>query len=241
MKNILIGKKAIIDNIKNENVLIVHSETFFPIINKLCCENNIPYIQHKKNTFLKNFNFEHQGIVAYCKKELNITKDLNIFLKNIKIKNKNIILLLDRISDVGNFGAIIRTADAFNVSGIIIKNKEQCPINDVVIKNSTGAIYNSNILIVESLSKTIDKLKNQNFLIICSTLESDSIDVNEIDLEVYDNVVIIVGNEKNGASRTLINKSDFKVKISMYGIVQSLNVSVATGIILNSLMRKILW
>ncbi len=231
MTNLLMGKKAIIEQLKKDNVLSVHGLSSFPEIKKICDAKNILYkIQNKE--FFKNFPSNHQGIIAYVKREDFLTEDINEFIKKVSNSHnkRKLILILDKLEDTRNFGAIIRTCDAFNVDGIIIKKNNQTQINDFVIKSSTGAIYNSNILKTPNLNNIVEFLKKEKFWIVSTTLDSAE-NVNDMSFDF--DLCLIIGNEKNGVSKSLIEKSDFKVKIPMSGSVQSLNVSVATGIILN--------
>ncbi|MGL4617005.1 MAG: 23S rRNA (guanosine(2251)-2'-O)-methyltransferase RlmB [Mycoplasmoidaceae bacterium] len=231
MANILVGKKAILEQLKKDNVLVVHSLTVFPEIKKICEKKNINYIVQKK-AFFNNFDSNHQGVIAWIKNENYLTENFSYFLSKVKssINKRKVIVIIDEISDTGNFGAIIRSCDAFGVDGIIIKNKNQAEINEYVIKASTGAIYNSNILRVTNLGTTIKKLKEDNFWIVSTTL-NDSKNLN--DTKFNFDCCLIFGNEKNGISKKLIENSDFKINIPMLGSVQSLNVSVSAGIILN--------
>lgn len=231
MANMLLGKKAILEQLKKDNVLAVHSLTIFPEIKKICDKKNINYIIQEKS-FFSNIESNHQGVIAWIKSENYLTEDFDYFLSRVKssINKRKIILILDEINDTGNFGAIIRSCDAFNVDGIIIKNRNQAEINEYVIKASTGAIYNSNILKVTNLGSTIEKLKKNNFWIVSTTLyDSKNLNSEKFDFDCC----VIIGNEKNGISQKLIEHSDFKIGIPMFGSVQSLNVSVAAGIILN--------
>ena len=231
MANILVGKKAILEQLKKDNVLAVHSLTFFPEIKKICDKKNINYIIQDKFSF-NNIDSNHQGMIAWIKNENYLTENLHYFLSKVKssLNKRKVIVMLDEISDTGNFGAIIRSCDAFGVDGIIIKNKNQAEVNEYVIKASTGAIYNSNILRVTNLGTTIKALKENNFWIVSTTLD-DSKNLNETKFDF--DCCVILGNEKNGISQKLIEQPDFKINIPMFGSVQSLNVSVATGIILN--------
>ena len=174
----------------------------------------------------------HQGMMPWNNHENPQTEKIHYLSSRVttSLKKRKVIVQLDEISDTGKFGAIIRSCDAFGVDGIIIKNKNQAEVNEYVIKASTGAIYNSNILRVTNLGTTIKALKENNFWIVSTTLD-DSKNLNETKFDF--DCCVILGNEKNGISQKLIEHSDFKINIPMFGSVQSLNVSVATGIILN--------
>lgn len=234
MRNLLIGKKTITENI-NKEIISIHSIGNFPKIKDLSREYKIPYFVHNDDKFFLKFDINHQGIIAFLKNTDYVTNDFDYWYSKIKNKNNKIVVVLDGVEDVGNFGAIIRTCDCFGVDGIIIKNSNQAPINDVVVKNSMGAIYSSNILIVQNISAVIEEMKKLNFWTVASTLKKSE---NYSDIPYDFNCCLIIGSESNGVSKKIIDNSDYRVKIPMHGIVDSLNVSVATGILLSYITLK---
>ncbi|MEF9984934.1 MAG: 23S rRNA (guanosine(2251)-2'-O)-methyltransferase RlmB [Malacoplasma sp.] len=236
MSQYSLGKKATIEEIKKSNIKEVHLLTFSPEIKKICKEFNVPIKLHRNNNFFKNFSASNIDCVGELKKSFTLSDDFDSFIKNIECRNNNksLILILDSINDVGNFGSIIRSAKAFSVIDVIFKKDNQAQINDTVIKNSMGAINSFNFLRVSNLANTIEKLKKLNYWIYCSTL-SESIPIESL---VVDNnkIALIVGNETNGVSNLIQKISDYKIKITVE--VESLNVSVATGILLFFLKNK---
>lgn len=175
----------------------------------------------------------HQGIVA-------LTSTYNYdSLDNIIAKAKNkkdpLILLLDEIQDPHNFGAIIRSADAFGVDGIIIKKDRQVEVTATVIKVATGAQNYVPIAQVSNLNNAISKLKDNGFWVVSTDGNAKS---TISSLEYNFPVALIIGSEGAGISRLVIANSDFLVKIPMEGHVNSLNASVATGIILSAIRIK---
>ena len=236
MRKLILGKNAILENI-NKSIVSIHSIGYIQKIGDIAKEKNIPYFPNEKKTFFENLNVNHKGIVAFLEHTDYVTNDFEKWYLNFK-NSKNlykIVVVLDGIEDVGNFGAIIRSCDCFGVDGIIIKNSRQAPINEIVIKNSMGAIYNSNILMVSNLKFTIDKLKELDFWTVSTTLEDAK---NYNDLSYNFNCCLIMGNENSGVSAKIIESSDYKVKIPMFGITSSLNVSVSTGILLSYIKIK---
>ena len=175
----------------------------------------------------------HQGIVLEVKPfEYS---DLNSIIALAKKKEHPLILILDEIEDPHNFGAIIRSADAFDVDGIIIKNRNQAPVTMVVSKVSTGAIEYVKIAQVSNLSTAIQKLKDNGFWVYAA----DGSGKDDYQTINYDGpVALIVGSEGRGISKLVSDNSDFIIKIPMYGHVNSLNVSVATGILLSRIRNK---
>ena len=143
--------------------------------------------------------------------------------------NFPLFILLDRITDVRNFGSICRSAEAMGVHGIIIPKKESAQINEIAIKASAGAIQNINICREDSLEKIVKTAKSSGLAIIaCSEKGEKNID--QIDFKKP--TLILIGSEKNGISKTLLKLSDEIGKIPILGKTNSLNAAVATGIII---------
>lgn len=177
----------------------------------------------------------HQGIVAEINeyKYSNLEELINIS-KNVKYP---LILILDGIEDPHNLGAIIRSVDAFNVQGIIIKSRGQVDVNSTVYKVSTGAIEHVKIAMVNNLNNAINTLKKEGFWVVSSDGNASK-DYSSIDYKCP--IALVIGSEGFGISKLVLDNSDFIVKIPMEGHVNSLNASVATGIFLAhiSYLRK---
>ena len=175
----------------------------------------------------------HQGVVLEVKPfEYS---DLNSIINAAKKKTNPLILILDESEDPHNFGAIIRSCDAFDVDGIIIKSRNQVPITMTVSKVSTGAIEYVRIAQVSNLSSAINKLKENGFWIYAAD-GSGKEDYQKINYSGP--VALVMGSEGHGISRLVLDNSDFIIKIPMYGHVNSLNVSVATGILLSRIRNN---
>ena len=175
-------------------------------------------------------NGNHQGVVAEVEEYKYST--LEDILNECTGKKQPLILILDEIEDPHNLGAIIRSCDAFGVDGIILKNRNQVQINSTVVKVSTGAIDHVKICQVSNISNAIRFLKQNGFWIYSSD-GSAKTNYNQVK---YDGpTALVVGSEGNGISRLVLENSDFIVKIPMRGYVNSLNVSVATGILLSNI------
>jgi 23S rRNA (guanosine2251-2'-O)-methyltransferase len=146
-----------------------------------------------------------------------------------------LILILDSIQDPRNLGAIIRTAECSGVDGIIITRHNSASINETVIKTSAGAAEHVKICIVNNLVNAIKILKENRFWVIGASLE-ESKDYTSIDYKLP--AALIIGNEEKGIRRLTAENCDFLIKIPMLGKIQSLNVSVASGIILFEILRQ---
>lgn len=175
----------------------------------------------------------HQGVVAEIKRyEYSSLEEI---MRIAKCKTHPIILILDGINDPGNFGAILRSADAFDVAGVIIKKHGQVMINSTVAKTSTGAINHVKIALVGNLSQTLQTLHDNGFW----SVATDGMAKLEYHNLEYDfPVALIIGSEGDGISSLLLKRCDHVVKIPMYGHVNSLNASVATGVMLSHIRYK---
>lgn len=162
---------------------------------------------------------------------------LKTLLLKAKSKAYPLLLMLDGIEDPNNLGAILRSADAFGVDGIILKKKGEVPLNETVARVSTGAIAYVDVSVVANLSQAISECKDAGFWVVSSD-GSASMSYAEVDYRCP--IVMVVGSEGFGISKNVLSHSDFIVKIPMVGHVNSLNASVATGILLShiSLQRQ---
>ena len=178
-------------------------------------------------------NANHQGIIVEIYPYEYST--LEEILSCCKGKKQPLILILDEIEDPHNFGAILRCADAFSVDGVIIKSKNQVPLNWTVAKVSTGAIEYVKVAQVSNLNNVISTLKDNGFWIYAA--DGSGKDSYET-VDYSGSVALIVGSEGRGISQLVMKNSDFIIKIPMSGHVNSLNVSVSTGILLSRIRNK---
>lgn len=179
---------------------------------------------------------EHsQGVVAYIH-NYNYYVTLGEFLEKIINDEKSIILILDGIQDTGNFGALIRSAEIFGIKGIIIPERNSVKINETVIKTSTGAIEHIDIIKVTNISETINKLKKLGYWIYGAEGDANSYYYEE---NFSNKTALVLGSEGFGIRKKVKDNCDILLKIPMYGKINSLNVSVAGGIILSEIAKKI--
>ncbi len=169
----------------------------------------------------------HQGVAAIIKEYEYFS--LDSILERAKKLERSVLVILDGINDPHNLGAILRCCDVFNVSGVLIPKHNQVPINATVAKTSAGAINYVPVALVGNLNQTIAKLKEAGYWVV-STDGSATIDYQTIKYDF--NVALVIGSEGQGVSRLVLNNSDYIVKIPQYGHVNSLNASVAAGILL---------
>lgn len=166
-----------------------------------------------------------QGILAIIEKP---SKNQDIDLE------ADLILALDGIQDPGNLGTILRTADSVNLKQIIVTKNTADAYNPKVVRSTMGAILRINIIETDDLVDTLKRLRKNKFKTVVTSLETDN-SIYDID---YNKKVIVIGNEANGVTREVQKVADYKVKIPMLGKTESLNASVATGIMLYEYVRQ---
>jgi len=216
-KNVI--KEAIMNREEIKKVYIANNFKDDEIISKLE-RMQVPIKKISKDQINRMVNGNHQGIVA-------TVKDFDYSEVDELIKENALLVILDHLEDPHNFGAIIRTCEAAGVDGIIIPKNRSVSVNSTVIKVSTGAIANVKIAQVTNINNTIEDLKKQNFWIVGTDM--DGTDYTQIDYT--GNIAIVIGNEGNGLSKLTEKNCDFIASIPMRGKTNSLNASVATGII----------
>ncbi|QGS51399.1 23S rRNA (guanosine(2251)-2'-O)-methyltransferase RlmB [Spiroplasma tabanidicola] len=232
MPNLVFGKKNIFSIIKNfpslvEKIYVVKGFLFDNEIFEVVKTKNLKleFIENQKFQKILNQKVNHQNIIAYVKDfEYSQLQDL------ISNKENQTILVLDRVQDPNNFGAIIRSAVLFGVDGIVILDRNQVDVTAAVLKTSAGTAYEIAIAKVANLANALNVLKQKGFWVYASYLSNDA--TNIADLKFENKKVILIGSEGKGLSNKLVSHSDFKFKINTTNIIDSLNVSVATGIIL---------
>ena len=178
-------------------------------------------------------NGKHQGIVASIKsfEYASLQEIVDIGKK----KKHPFIVVLDGVEDPHNVGAIIRTCEAFSVDGIIMSKHNSCPVNATVAKVSTGALANIKIAQVTNLTQTLKELKKIGYWVFAAEA------FNSQPYEAVDYncpVALVVGSEGFGISRLVKEQADFNIKINMSGKVNSLNVSVATAVLVSYISLK---
>ncbi|MGL6125054.1 MAG: 23S rRNA (guanosine(2251)-2'-O)-methyltransferase RlmB [Metamycoplasmataceae bacterium] len=226
MVKLLCGKNTVLEAI--ENKMDIKTIYLLKEQKDIDTKIKIEIISKEKMNELTPLN--HQGYVAI----LNTFKYYD--LETIFDDKPKIVLMLDHLEDPQNFGSILRTANASGIKHIIIPNVRSVDINDTVFKVSSGGIVGMKIIKVNSLQATVVKLKKKMFWIYATSLNLGTAEYTEISYNFP--LVLIVGNEGRGVSKSLLKESDQNIFLKMDGTVQSLNVSVATGIILFHLKNK---
>ena len=223
-----VAKETILNNRRINKAIISKDFSDKNIIKKLEDKNiNIEYLL--KNDLDRITKENHQGIILY------VPDYEYVELEELLDVNNPFIIILDHIEDPHNFGAIIRTCEAFGVTGIIIPKDRSVSVNATVMKTSAGALNNVKICMVTNLNRTIDLLKGKGIWIIGTDM-TDSVSYDSLDYDIP--LALIIGNEGFGISRLVREKCDYVVNIPMKGKVNSLNASVAAGIVIAKIIEK---
>lgn len=201
---------------------------------KMIKDRSIPYqiVPMEKLNRLTRKN--HQGVVAYISPV--VFYQIEDVLPGIYEAGKTpFILVLDKITDVRNFGAILRTAECTGVDAVIMPSKNSAQLNSGTIKSSAGAIYKIPIYRSENLKQTLEFLQQSGLRIVAATEKAEQ---NCFEAELNGPLALLMGSEGEGISGEYLKKVDLEVKIPLLGEIDSLNVSVATGVLLYEVVRQ---
>ena len=175
-----------------------------------------------------------QGVVAYMD-AYDYYVDFGEFLEKLTKKKTATVLILDGIQDPRNLGALIRSAEIFDVSGIIIPERNSVRINETVVKTSTGAIEYVDIVKVKNISEAIEQLKKLDFWVYGAEASGDKYYYEE---NYPEKTALVLGSEGSGIRKKVKEYCDILVKIPVFGKINSLNVSVAGGILLSEISKN---
>lgn len=229
--NIIYGRNPVKEALRAGRVLKVYVTSGFSDkeINPLF-EQYKPYIKVISNNELlqKANGGVHQGIVAEVKPYEYL--DLDEIIRRSRKQEVPVIVILDGINDTHNLGAILRCCDVFNVSGVLLPKHNSVQLNSTVAKSSAGAINYVPVAQIGSINQTLQKLKDNGFWIVST---DGSAKISYTDIKYDFPVALVIGSEGKGVSPLVVKNSDYVIKIPQYGHVNSLNASVATGILLS--------
>lgn len=216
--------------------LYIHGQKHEPIRNilKLAQERGIPIKNEARDFFDKRFPKGHQGIAAVAgkKKTLGIEGLLEIPAQK---GEPPFFLVLDGIEDPRNFGAILRVAAAAGVHGVVFQSHRSAGITPVVAKASAGALEHINLVEIVNIKHAMEKMKKLDITIIGAETGSE---LTPWDIDMKSPLALVIGSEGQGLRRTVREMCDFVVTLPMRGPVNSLNVSVATGILAYEVIRQ---
>ncbi|WP_027064837.1 23S rRNA (guanosine(2251)-2'-O)-methyltransferase RlmB [Maribacter sp. Hel_I_7] len=195
-------------------------------------EINMVYVPIEKLNRLTKSN--HQGAVANISPIAFHTLEDLVEKANEK-EGPALFLLLDQLSDVRNFGAIIRTAECTGVDGIIVQKKGAAPVTADTIKTSAGAAYKVPIAKIDHLKDAVFYLQASGIKIVSATEKTDD---SVYDVPFTDSIAIVMGAEDRGITPSILKASDYRAKLPLLGEIESLNVSVACAVFLYEAVRQ---
>ncbi|WP_299617147.1 23S rRNA (guanosine(2251)-2'-O)-methyltransferase RlmB [uncultured Tenacibaculum sp.] len=240
-KTTIFGIRAIIEAIESNSTIDkvylqkgLRGDLYFEL-EKLIKKNKISTSVvpvEKLNRLSKHNN--HQGAVAKISPITFFELD-TLIEETLESGKKPLFIILDQLSDVRNFGAIIRTAECTGINGIIIQKSGSAPVNAETIKTSAGAAFKVPICKVDHIKDAIFQFQAADIKLVAATEKTeDSI----YDVDMNQPIAIIMGSEHKGVSNSVLKMADYKAKLPLLGEIQSLNVSVACGAFLYEAVRQ---
>jgi 23S rRNA (guanosine2251-2'-O)-methyltransferase len=241
--DLVFGVHAVIEALKAERsinkILIqkgIQKETFNELRDALKGQQfQLQFVPNQKLDSLTSGN--HQGVIAFIT-PIEYQEIESLVDKMLEEGKKPTILVLDRITDVRNFGAIARTAECEGVDALLIPSKGSALVSSDAMKASAGALNRIPICKTNDLKNSLFYLQQSGLRLIACTEKSDT-PLYKVNLR--GSVAIIMGSEENGITQDLINMADMKAKIPMRGLISSLNVGVAAGMVLYEKLRQELY
>ena len=205
-------------------------------LEQLAIEQNIEVIRCERNRLDElSGNGAHQGVVAeYRPRPANQSVTIKQLMAGIDTNNA-LILILDHIQDPHNLGACLRTAECAGVDAVILPRHSACPVNQTVIKVASGAVESLNIVLVSNIANALEIMKKKGFWIYGA---SDSGDSELFETDFRGRVALVIGNEGQGMKRLVTEACDMLVRVPLFGALESLNASVATGVCLFEIRRQ---
>lgn len=238
------GKNAVLEALKNrpdtvERVFMekekVFEETFEEEILSLVKKNDFKLERFVPNDLAKELKFaNHQGILAKINID-TLTVNFPYFIENLDISPNTVLLILGELQDPQNVGAIIRSAAAFGVAGILIPEYDQVQINSTIVKVSAGAAFSIPLVKINNVNNCIEKLKEKRFWVYGLDMAGEKFISEETFTEP---TVFVVGNEGDGIREKTKESCDMLLKIPQSDKVESLNASVSTAVALYEWRRQ---
>ena len=224
-----------------EKILIAeggHEKRLNEIFN-LAKENRVPFQKIPRQNLSKfvEQGANHQGVIAFVATAdyYDADKLLDEMSTKIEAGEKPLIVILDGVEDPRNLGAILRTVECAGVDGVFIPERRAVGLNETVAKSSAGAIEYVKVAKVTNLNRLIEDLKSRNIWVVGTSIETEK---SYTDWDWNQPTALVMGSEGKGLHRLVAENCDMLIKISMQGKIESLNVSVATGVILFEAIRQ---
>ncbi|MBN3583214.1 23S rRNA (guanosine(2251)-2'-O)-methyltransferase RlmB [Algoriphagus aestuarii] len=239
-KDFIFGTRAVMEAIhagKEIDKVLVQKELNNDLIKellKLCKADGVPVVRVPDAKLNRVTRKNHQGVVAYISSIEYASLD-NVIETCFNAGKAPLILVLDRITDVRNFGAIARTAECAGVDAIVIPSKGSAQINSDAVKTSAGALNFLPVARVKNLFYTCRDLQKSGLTLVAITEKTTK---NMYEADFSSPVAMVMGSEEDGISNELMGIVDEKVSIPMLGKIESLNVSVSAGVAIYEAMRQ---
>ena len=232
---IIYGKNTVLEALKgNKDIVKVYvTSNNLDLVKKYTSNKKIEIIVMQSKDMNKMFDGNHQGIACEIMEYGYVSID--VIIRKNKDKENVALVILDGLEDPHNLGAILRTADATGMNGVIIPKNRSVSLNSTVAKVSTGAIEHVDCAQVTNLVNAMNDLKKAGYWIIGLELDG-SIDYRKQDY--LGKIAVVIGSEGKGISRLVKENCDFKVFIPMVGHVNSLNASVSASILFYEILRN---
>lgn len=239
--NWIVGRNAVREAFRGSRSLrqlwvqeAAHGESLEEIIT-LAEQSSVPVMYVTKETLDDlSSGVHHQGVAVEGKPVA--FQDLDDVLSRVKKTGAvPLLLLLDELQDPQNVGALLRTANAAGVHGVLLPSRRSCPLNSVVAKISAGAVEHVPVIQIGNIPHTLQELKKRGFWVVGADMDGRDL---FFDADLSGPLVLVVGAEGKGLGRLVKENCDFLVRIPMLGQVQSLNASVAGGILLYDIVRQ---
>ncbi len=197
-------------------------------------EHDVPYSWVPLEKINKLTTKNHQGVVGFLSAALYASLQSLIDLAYSEGRTP-FFLLLDRITDVRNFGAVARTCECAGMDALVIEEKGNAPITSDAVKTSAGALHHLPVCRVKSLKQAMKDLQDNGIQVIACTEKATK---NLYELDLSSPTALLMGSEEDGVAPPLLKEADAVVKIPMKGKIESLNVSVAAGIAIYEVIRQ---
>jgi 23S rRNA (guanosine2251-2'-O)-methyltransferase len=237
---ICIGRQPVVEALESgtslDRIYIQRGSTgdILRTIDQLAAEAKVPVNYVPKEKLMKLTNLRHQGVLALLS-EINYFNIEDIIDQCYEEGRDPLVVILDGVTDVRNFGAICRTALGMNVDAVVVGFNDAAPVNEISIKASAGALHHIKICRHKRLEQVVDYLKQSGIQILSLVGKSESY-IHEQSLNLP--IAIIMGAEDKGVSETLLKYTDISCKIPMNETLESYNVSVAAAMMLYEINRQ---
>jgi 23S rRNA (guanosine2251-2'-O)-methyltransferase len=238
--DMIYGTRAVIEAIqagKEIEKVMIQSGLSNDLIKELITlarQRQVPYTFVPQEKLKRLSTKNHQGVLCLLSSVTYASLD-NLIHRAYSEGREPLLIILDRVTDVRNFGAIVRTAECAGVDGIVIGEKGSAPITSDAMKTSAGALNHMPVCREADLKKTVKFLRENGIRVIACTEKAEK---TIFDVEITGPAALVMGSEEDGISDVLLREADELAKIPMKGKIGSLNVSVATGVALYEIIRR---